>query len=197
MSSLIPHRSPPGHLIGRARAVYWLKHFQLLSAPTICCRHNSGWSTRCYQELATRGRQVNDNKAVCDCKLLLKVFERLLQVKRFAICQGTIVLSVCNDGVLLPNVDGSRCQYWYGRRPRPRRNCVRWRPSSRLKGAQQPQRFGPCLLWPNGRPSQQPPSSCSPSNSHWRTVSNTAYIFIVLWVAILTFSPVGNFCVSF
>jgi len=28
------------------------------------------------------------------------------------------------------------------------------------KGAQQPPLFGPCLLWPNGRPSQQLPSSC-------------------------------------
>jgi len=32
------------------------------------------------------------------------------------------------------------------------------------KGAQQPPLFGPCLLWPNGRPSQLLLSSCSP---HW------------------------------
>jgi len=31
---------------------------------------------------------------------------------------------------------------------------------SRRKGAQQPPLFGPCLLWPNGRPSQIPLSSC-------------------------------------
>jgi len=31
-----------------------------------------------------------------------------------------------------------------------RRNCVRWGPCSPLKGPL----FGPCLLWPNGRPSQ-------------------------------------------
>jgi len=38
--------------------------------------------------------------------------------------------------------------------PRPRRLCVRWGPSSppHKKGAQLPI-FGPCLLWPNGRPS--------------------------------------------
>jgi len=29
------------------------------------------------------------------------------------------------------------------------------------KGAQQPPLFGPCLLWPNGRPSQQLLNSCS------------------------------------
>ena len=44
---------------------------------------------------------------------------------------------------------------WYGRRPRPRRQCVRWGTSSfppppPKKGAQQPPLFGPCLLWPNG-----------------------------------------------
>ena len=48
----------------------------------------------------------------------------------------------------------------YGGRPRPRRHCVRWEPSS-----PPPQRgtrpvFGPCLLCPNGRPSQLLPSSC-------------------------------------
>ena len=39
----------------------------------------------------------------------------------------------------------------YGARPRPRRLCVRWRPSSPVskKGAEPPI-FGPCLLWPNG-----------------------------------------------
>jgi len=50
---------------------------------------------------------------------------------------------------------------WYGGRPRPRWHCVRWGPSSPpRKGAQQPPFFGPCLLWPNDRPSQQLLSSC-------------------------------------
>jgi len=40
---------------------------------------------------------------------------------------------------------------WYEGRPRVRRHCVRWGPSSpSSKGAQQPPIFGPCLLWPNG-----------------------------------------------
>jgi len=44
---------------------------------------------------------------------------------------------------------------WYGCRPQPRSHCVRWRPSSPLpKGTPQPALFCPCLLWPNGRPSQ-------------------------------------------
>jgi len=41
---------------------------------------------------------------------------------------------------------------WYGGRPRPRRHCVRWGPSStspKGSGAHSPI-FGPCLLWPNG-----------------------------------------------
>jgi len=47
-------------------------------------------------------------------------------------------------------------------RPPPRRHCVRWGPSSPpRKGAQQPPPiFSPCLLWPNGHPSQQLLSSC-------------------------------------
>ena len=37
-----------------------------------------------------------------------------------------------------------------------RRRCVRWGPSSLpRKGVQQPPLFGPCLLCPHGRPSQQ------------------------------------------
>jgi len=40
---------------------------------------------------------------------------------------------------------------WHGGRPRPRRHCVRWGPSSPpQKGAQPPPIFCPCLLWPNG-----------------------------------------------
>jgi len=87
----------------------------------------------------------------------------------------------------------------YGGRPQFRRHCVRWGPSSRLKGAQPseasahvccgqmagwikmplgmevdlgpghtvldgdpaPRLFDPCLLWPNGCPSQLLLSSCS------------------------------------
>jgi len=37
---------------------------------------------------------------------------------------------------------------WYGCRPRPRRHCVTWGPSSPQRA--QPPIFGPCLLWPNG-----------------------------------------------
>ena len=46
---------------------------------------------------------------------------------------------------------------WYGGRPRPRPHCVRWEPSSPRKGHSStavPPLFGPCLLWPNGRPCQ-------------------------------------------
>jgi len=48
---------------------------------------------------------------------------------------------------------------WYGGRPWPMRLCVRWGSSFPLKG-EQPPIFGPCLLWPNGRPFQLLPSSC-------------------------------------
>jgi len=39
---------------------------------------------------------------------------------------------------------------WYGSRPRPRRHCIRWGPSSLLKNGAEPEILGPCLLWPNG-----------------------------------------------
>jgi len=50
---------------------------------------------------------------------------------------------------------------WYGDRPRRGRHCVRWGANAApQKGVQQPPLFGPYLLWPNGRPSQQFLSSC-------------------------------------
>jgi len=67
---------------------------------------------------------------------------------------------------------------WRGDRPQPWPHCVRWEPSSTpQKGAQPPQfladvycgqtagwikmpLFSPCLLWPNGRPSQLLLSTC-------------------------------------
>jgi len=51
--------------------------------------------------------------------------------------------------------------HWYEGRPRPRRHCVRWGPTLAAppKGARPPI-FIPCLLWPNGRPSQLLLSSC-------------------------------------
>jgi len=39
---------------------------------------------------------------------------------------------------------------WYGRRPQPRRLCVRWGPSPLPKGTEPHPIFGPRLLWPNG-----------------------------------------------
>jgi len=38
----------------------------------------------------------------------------------------------------------------YGGRPWPRRQCVRWGPSSPSKRHSSHALFGPCLLWPNG-----------------------------------------------
>jgi len=55
--------------------------------------------------------------------------------------------------VLWPNGWMYQDATWYGGRPRPRRHCIRWGPSSPLIP-------GPCLLWPNGRPFQLLLSSC-------------------------------------
>jgi len=54
-------------------------------------------------------------------------------IKRCALLYGTVVLSVlsvCNVGVLWPNGWIDQDATWYGRRPWPRRHCVRWGPSS-------------------------------------------------------------------
>jgi len=53
--------------------------------------------------------------------------------KRFALCYGTIVLSVmcvCNVRALWLNGSMDQDVTRYGGRPRPRRHCVRWGPSS-------------------------------------------------------------------
>jgi len=86
--------------------------------------------------------------------------------KRFALCYLSVVcLSVCpvclwRWCIVAKRVDRSICHLVRGRHwPRPR--CVRWRPSSPppKKGHIRPV-FGPCLLRPNGRPSQPLLSTC-------------------------------------
>jgi len=46
-------------------------------------------------------------------------------------------------------------------RPRPRPHCIIWGSSGDPAPTAAPPHFGPCLLWPNGRPSQQLLSSCT------------------------------------
>jgi len=48
---------------------------------------------------------------------------------------------------------------WNEGRPRPRPHCVTWGSRSPRKGTVC-SIFGPCLLWPNGRPSQLLLSTC-------------------------------------
>jgi len=54
----------------------------------------------------------------------------------------------CGPCIVAKRLHGSRCHLLRGR-PRPRPHCVTGRPSSPLRGAQQPPIFDPCLLWPN------------------------------------------------
>ena len=61
---------------------------------------------------------------------------------------------------------GLSCHLVRRYRPYPRPHCARWGGTQLLlaeKGTQEPPLFGPCLLWPNGRPSQQLLSSCAKS----------------------------------
>ena len=53
--------------------------------------------------------------------------------------------------LLRPNGCMDQDVTWYGARPRPSPNCVKWGPSSPSpKGAQPPPIFGPYVLRPNG-----------------------------------------------
>jgi len=85
-------------------------------------------------------------------------------IKRFAICYRTVVCPVCHvcdDDVLWPNGWMDQDATWHGGRPRLRPHCVRWEPSSPMeRGTAAPHFSGRCLMWPNGRPSQQLLSSC-------------------------------------
>jgi len=59
-------------------------------------------------------------------------------VKGFTLCYRTVVLSVCDIGVLWPNGWMDHDATWCGGRPQLRPHCVRWGPSSLQKGIQQP-----------------------------------------------------------
>jgi len=95
---------------------------------------------------------------------------------------------------------------WYGGRPRPRRQCVRWGPSSPpTERGTAPPLFGPCLLRRNGRPSQLLPSSCSiqPQGRNIRRGDSTGHLMMMsdvvsqtnkLWAESRAFSSTSVCC---
>jgi len=96
--------------------------------------------------------------------------DRLWNGSPYAI--GPDVLSVCNGGILCPNGWIDPDSTWYGGRPRLRRHCVRWGPSSpHRKGHNSSPTFQPTLLW-HGCPSQQLLSSCPlhVGITHWKVL---------------------------
>jgi len=88
------------------------------------------------------------------------------------------------DGTELPPKGGHNLNFWHmsivakrldasvyhllRRWPRPRRHCVRWGPAPPASERGTPPIFGPCLLWPNGRPSQPLLSSCCTAHGECR-----------------------------
>jgi len=64
------------------------------------------------------------------------------------LCCGTVVLSVCNIGVLWPNGWMDQDTTRYLARPRPGRHCVRWGPSSPMERgtAAPPAHFSPHVI---------------------------------------------------
>jgi len=62
-------------------------------------------------------------------------------------CPVSLVMpSVYNVGVLWPNGWMDQDATWRGGRPRPRRHCVRWGPSSLTERGTAVPYFGPCLI---------------------------------------------------
>jgi len=95
---------------------------------------------------AREGFEYCDEVPVCLSAVYLKndvackvrtIFGRPLQVTEFALCYGTVVLSVLcpvsNVDILLPNGWMDQDATLYGGRSRPRRHCVRWGPTSPLE----------------------------------------------------------------
>jgi len=53
--------------------------------------------------------------------------------------------------IVVKRLDGmDQDAIWYGGTSRPRPHCVRWEPSSSVKGHSSPLNFRWCLLWPSG-----------------------------------------------
>ena len=74
--------------------------------------------------------------------------------------------------IVAKRLDGSRG------RPRPRPHCIIWGSSGDAAPTAAPPHFGPCLLWPNGRPSQQLLSSCLIVHPmHWIDLQTSITVF--------------------
>jgi len=108
--------------------------------------------------------------------------------KRFALCYRTVGCPVCLTVTL---VYRGQTSGWikipvagYRGRPRPRRHYVTWGPSSPKERGTAPPLFGPCLMWPNGRPSQQLLSCCCTAHgreSLYFTLRLTISAFVLAW----------------
>ena len=70
------------------------------------------------------------------------------------------VYPVSNIGVLWPNNWMDQDATWHGGRPQPGHIVLDGDPAHPTERDTVPPHFGPCLLWPNGRPSHQLLSSC-------------------------------------
>jgi len=57
-------------------------------------------------------------------------------------------------------------------------------PAPPRNGAGQPPLFGPCLLWPNSRPSQQLLSSSYSWSDHWQSTSARSKVYIDFYSAL-------------
>ena len=87
-----------------------------------------------FRHISTSGLGVGASRSS-----FIAVLGQPLQVT-VHLCYGTIypVCPVCNVGVLWPNGWMDLDVTFYGGRPRPRRDCVRWGPISPQRGAQLP-----------------------------------------------------------
>ena len=120
------------------------------SAAKSSCTWASHW-TDCTNVTFSKVLQRFATSNLAQHKEVSRIFGRLF-VKRFALCYWTVVLSCLSVTLVY-------CSQMVGRikmkrlagRPRPRRLCVRWGPSSPPKKGHSPTPiFSRCLLWPDG-----------------------------------------------
>jgi len=90
---------------------------------------------------------------------MASVFGRTIAMRPlFVLCVCLYAMLVYCGQILWPNSWMDQDATWCRGRPLPRWHCITWGPSSphgKGHSSPPPPLFGPCLLWPNGRPSQQ------------------------------------------
>jgi len=96
---------------------------------------------------------------------------------------------ICRPCLLWPNGWMDQDATWYCGRPRPRRHCVRWTPSSPRKGHSSPPSFGACILQSSSRPSQLLMTTCL---SYSKLFGESCHSFSLSYILLFGASVAGH-----